>query len=602
METSDQGDIQGNMAWKHAEDYFMRLHSPTFGKVNLATDLCASKDGTKISFTGKIWDKLEGSPTSRICIIDLSGLLSSTATLPASGFKVVTRGPNNDSHGRWSPDGETLAFLSDREEKGINQLYLLKGSSLGEAFLACRFQGSVEYFHWDSKGSRILIAVAGLDADVGDADGSGKIGDSKGKVPDWMPTVTAGVSKSAWRDLYVYELGEGVAKNLATPLNVWDASWYGENEVIAVATTEPGEGEWYRPLLLSLRFDSHDADIDTSEKGLSTHQPLTGRSTNDDMTLKKPALRVKTRHLYASKVQLGGPTSTPSGKTFAVLEALCSDRDLFAGNVVLGQDDAIEVVELDVDITYIEWRNESALFCMGIRGPSSIAGEIVLRDGGIKGAYFVESWRSSSHCGGTYPSGTAFSKSPFAVMVEDWDLYPEMRLVNEGRSQVIISFAHFGSEHLSSIIGSKEQVKWNAPDGLELDGFLQLPKFGHKPYPLILAAHGGPVFSFRNRWPGSSETAYLSSLSYAILSTNPRGSSGRGQHFAARVLGDIGGGETQDHLSGIDAMIKCGIADPERIGVMGASHGGFMSSWLITQDDRFKAAVPIAAINDWRSQ
>jgi Dipeptidyl aminopeptidases/acylaminoacyl-peptidases len=82
----------------------------------------------------------------------------------------------------------------------------------------------------------------------------------------------------------------------------------------------------------------------------------------------------------------------------------------------------------------------------------------------------------------------------------------------------------------------------------------------------------------------------LVSRGYAVLLPNPRGSSGRGQEFAAAVVGDMGGADTHDYLSGIDAMIERGIADPARIGTMGVSYGGFMSAWLVTQDQRFKAA------------
>jgi dipeptidyl aminopeptidase/acylaminoacyl peptidase len=85
---------------------------------------------------------------------------------------------------------------------------------------------------------------------------------------------------------------------------------------------------------------------------------------------------------------------------------------------------------------------------------------------------------------------------------------------------------------------------------------------------------------------------------YAIFQPNPRGSAGRGQAFARHVLGDIGGAETSDHLSGLDYLVKTGLADPKRLGVTGVSHGGFMSSWIITQDRRFKAAVPVAPVTN----
>ncbi len=80
---------------------------------------------------------------------------------------------------------------------------------------------------------------------------------------------------------------------------------------------------------------------------------------------------------------------------------------------------------------------------------------------------------------------------------------------------------------------------------------------------------------------------------YAIFLPNMRGSSGRGQAFAARIIGDVGGADTADFLSGIDHLIGTGIADPSRLGVTGLSYGGFMTCWLTTQDSRFGAAIAV---------
>jgi dipeptidyl aminopeptidase/acylaminoacyl peptidase len=85
---------------------------------------------------------------------------------------------------------------------------------------------------------------------------------------------------------------------------------------------------------------------------------------------------------------------------------------------------------------------------------------------------------------------------------------------------------------------------------------------------------------------------------YAIFFPNPRGSAGRGQDFARRVLGDMGGADTFDYLAGIDHLVEAGIADPSRLGVTGASYGGYMSAWLITQDERFAAAVAVAPVTN----
>ena len=97
-------------------------------------------------------------------------------------------------------------------------------------------------------------------------------------------------------------------------------------------------------------------------------------------------------------------------------------------------------------------------------------------------------------------------------------------------------------------------------------------------------------------------TALLLSRGYAVFCPNPRGSGGRGRAFTDMVVGDMGGADAHDVLSGIDHLVELGLADPDRIGVFGGSYGGFMSAWLPAIDERFKAAVSISPVTDWVSQ
>jgi dipeptidyl aminopeptidase/acylaminoacyl peptidase len=174
-------------------------------------------------------------------------------------------------------------------------------------------------------------------------------------------------------------------------------------------------------------------------------------------------------------------------------------------------------------------------------------------------------------------------------------------MVRDGTPSSVASLAHAGSEYMLRVGGVMEEVSWTAPDGLRVEGLLARPATPG-PYPLVIDVHGGPVWSYRNCWSLYQDlTRLLVSRGYAVLNPNPRGSMGRGQAFAEMVYGDMGGTDTDDYLSGIDALIERGIADPARIGTMGVSYGGFMSSWLITRTDRFAAAISMSPCNEWRS-
>jgi dipeptidyl aminopeptidase/acylaminoacyl peptidase len=183
--------------------------------------------------------------------------------------------------------------------------------------------------------------------------------------------------------------------------------------------------------------------------------------------------------------------------------------------------------------------------------------------------------------------------------VEGYRQPPELAVLGSDGPQVVSSLAHAG--HAAALVdaGDARAVSWHASDGAVVDGLLVLPA-GDGPHPLVTYVHGGPVWAWRSRWSmGYAYTLLLARHGYAVLHPNPRGSSGRGEAFRAAVLGDLGGAECDDLLSGLDALVEQGIADPARLGLFGGSHGGFVASWLVTQTDRFAAAVPYCPVTDW---
>jgi dipeptidyl aminopeptidase/acylaminoacyl peptidase len=133
-----------------------------------------------------------------------------------------------------------------------------------------------------------------------------------------------------------------------------------------------------------------------------------------------------------------------------------------------------------------------------------------------------------------------------------------------------------------------------------------------KRYPLLTYAHGGPSgrfgMSFTPQldapYPAQSEQYPVQAFAgqgYAVLLPNPRGSNGYGEQFRMANVKDWGHGDYDDIMSGIDSLIGQGIADADRLGIMGWSYGGFMTSWIITQTDRFRAASLGAAMTNLES-
>lgn len=152
-------------------------------------------------------------------------------------------------------------------------------------------------------------------------------------------------------------------------------------------------------------------------------------------------------------------------------------------------------------------------------------------------------------------------------------------------------------------MGETRVVQWKAKDGKTVEATLILPVNYDKAkrVPLLLNIHGGPAGVWMETFAGRASpypAAVFAERGYAILRPNPRGSSGYGKDFRFANMNDWGGGDYQDLMAGVDEMIKQGIADPERLGVMGWSYGGFMTSWVVTQTKRFKAAAVGAGVTN----
>jgi dipeptidyl aminopeptidase/acylaminoacyl peptidase len=152
--------------------------------------------------------------------------------------------------------------------------------------------------------------------------------------------------------------------------------------------------------------------------------------------------------------------------------------------------------------------------------------------------------------------------------------------------------------------GTQERLSYKASDGLALDGLLVLPPGRSRedgPFPLVTLVHGGPydryADEFALHWAPSGQ--WLAHAGYAVFLPNPRGGLGHGHDFAARVAGAVGQEEWTDILAGIDLLVEEGVADLDRLGIGGWSHGGFMTAWAVGQTDRFAAAVMGAGVSDW---
>lgn len=565
-DVATRADLRNDPLFKQAETLTAAWLRPGTGEAALLGQLMASPDGRHAVAAASICDALEGlssrdgGSTTRLVLVDI-----------ASGeMETLTHGPRSDSDPKYSPDGRSIAFLSDREQAHVNRVRIFDLETRTDRAIA-PVDGFVEALQWSADGRTILLGVAGYGSDLAGAQGAMAISLDAADAgqPAWAPVIEGGPEAAVWRSAWLYDVATDSVRCVSPAgVNIWQAAWCGPDHIAAICSDQPEENWWYGA---DVRLIAVGGDV--------------------------------IRSLYTPADQLGRLAVSPSGETVAVVEAVCSDRDIVAGDVRL-----IDVASgaltapatLDADVVQLHWRDDRQLLFVGAQGPDTVVG---LLDARLQTSR--ELWRGHERT----PSGTMFPEvaplgadpANFLFLTESFFLPPTLFAFEDGEERQIRRFGSPETDAIVAPLGTARDFRWQAPDGLDIHGWLITPH-GDGPHPLIMQVHGGPVWYTRPLYIGRSAFAQMAlAAGYALFQPNPRGSSGRGQAFARHVVGDMGGADTHDYLSGLDALEEVGIADPKRIGVTGGSYGGYMSNWLITQDQRFAAAVPVAPIANWVS-
>jgi len=151
------------------------------------------------------------------------------------------------------------------------------------------------------------------------------------------------------------------------------------------------------------------------------------------------------------------------------------------------------------------------------------------------------------------------------------------------------------------VVADAEELRFTSSDGLEIQGWLMKPaNFDpSKKYPMVLWIHGGPWSMYNVGFNWSYQN--FAANGYAVLWTNPRGSTGYGQDFVNGIQYSYPGKDYDDLMAGVDAAIAKGFIDPENLFVCGGSGGGVLTAWIVGHTDRFRAAVSMRPVIDWHS-
>ncbi|MFN6963516.1 MAG: S9 family peptidase [Pyrinomonadaceae bacterium] len=476
----------------------------------------------------------------------------------------VTFGDKSSTNPRWSPDGTAIAFTSNRKDNR-NNLYLLRLRG-GEAEPLTDLKGSsVADFDWSPDGK--WIAYTMTDAKTDDEEKADKARNDFRWVDENVKMAR----------LYVLPV-ENDASGKREPrrlgidgrhISAFD--WSPDGSTIAVShVASPVANYW------------PTADVSLIDVASGRAAPLAASEAAENDPIYSPDGRwillsvsdVPARWARASRLALypSKPTTAAAPKQLAVtfdsqpnVVGFSADGRWIYFTEAKGTNTALYALDVDTD-TIAE-----AIPTHGV-----ISALAMQKGGGV-----------------------------FAGVLQRADMPPELyaaRLADRAPTKL----SNANSDAARMAVGKTEVVKWKSKDGREIEGLLTYPVgyVAGKKVPLILNIHGGPAGVFNQTFIGGRGVYPLATFSqkgYAILRPNPRGSSGYGVEFRRANIKDWGGMDYQDLMTGVDHVIAMGVADPERLGVMGWSYGGYMTSWIITQTKRFKAASAGAPVTNLMS-
>lgn len=494
-----------------------------------------SPDGKTVLYTVRQISKSGEHVESGIWIVDADG----------SEPRQFSSGISNDDEPRWSPDGSRVAFLSDRAERGSQSVYVISPSG-GEAVRAFEHQGDMESLTWSPDGQYLAVLMTEPETD------------EEKKRREERDDANVWDTDFKYQRLWVIEPRSQKGKCVSPPnLQVLAYAWSPDSQSIAISTTPtPQVNDIFgRTGLSIIPRSGGTAKLVFEPLGVAV-SPIWS-ADGSMLAWIGPADRVVNGdYVYAIPIDGGEPTClTPDLEGTA--EALLPVRN--------GEKIAVQVARGMHNVVYeLDW--DGTRTCLKHLETGSFPMPITLSENG----------------------------SGFAAIWESGRNAPDVWLFRCGKGAPS-RLTHLNEDLEQAYIGQSQVVNWTNGEGHEVEGMLFTPpnNGGSGPLPLIVQVHGGPTArwadEFTATWHDWAHT--LAGRGFAVLLPNPRGSTGRGPGFSNAIYQDVAGGEFRDMMTGVDAMIERGIADPDRLGIGGWSWGGFMTAWTITQTDRFKAAI-----------
>ena len=472
----------------------------------------------------------------------------------------VTFGDKSSANPKWAPDGGSIAFTSNRKDNK-NNLYVLRLMG-GEAEPITDVKSSVSDFEWSPDGK--WLAYSSSDPKSDDEDKNDK-----------------GRNDYRWVD---------------------DNLKLSRLYVVSVAKDANGKREPRKLTSDNRQVSEFDWSPDGSRIVFShVKSPVANDWPSSDVAIVEVATAKVTSFAVTAAAE-SSPSYSRDGKWISMVVSDLPVRWAQSSNIVVfpaaGGAGKKMPLSHDGQPNIVGWSaDNSKIYFTEAKGAGTSLFSANVAAGTVAEEQFAEA----------LATGVSLNEdcTVFSFVMQTSVRPPEAYIARSGDAQPT-QISNANGDLAKMTVGKTEVVKWKSTDGRDIEGLLTYPigyAAGTK-VPLILNIHGGPAGVFQHSYiggRGSYPIATFASRGYAVLRPNPRGSSGYGTEFRRANIKDWGNGDYNDLMTGVDKVIAMGVADPDRLGVMGWSYGGYMTSTIITKTKRFKAASAGAPVTNLMS-
>ncbi|QPC84615.1 S9 family peptidase [Phototrophicus methaneseepsis] len=529
------------------DDYF---------KLKFLSGAALSPDGTQVVYGVSHYDEEKDADIQTLWLADLSSGEKRQLTPPSSNAKSPS----------WSPDGTKVGFISDRE--GKPQIFVLPIDGGEGQKLTSIDQGVREGPVWSPDGEWVAFTSGWSEEDMPDLTKPYRV------TRHVYRTDGIGYIDPAVQQVYVIPTTGGEAKQLTddTYINT-GLKWSPDSSKILYSAAFPTNTHKFSPLMRTITLDG---DITTLLEGWGdTGAAAWIDDTNIAFIGQVDGLPIGTKtDLWVTDVT----GKEPENRTPSLLEGVGSglQGDIPTFNQLRGG--MVPYVVGDKAYVWVQTSGMVHIYEVALTGDESYEA--------------VVTGERSCH-----PQGLANGKLLYAVssFTNPLELYIS-ELDGSNEEQVTDINDDFLSQKL---LPEVVNLRWSSVDDVEVEGWYLKPTVGEAPYPTILYIHGGPHSAFGNVF--SFDFQMLIGAGYGVLAINHRASLGYGNDFSTAIKGDWGNLDYNDLMTGVDYAIEQGLADADKLGVCGLSGGGNLSTWIVGQTDRFKAAIPENPVTNWLS-